>query len=57
LLCLGANVIDVAGAWFVNIFMLSYTTQTLHFDRAMVFGCLFIVAIVQLCIQLASDGA
>ena len=54
LLCLGANVIGVAGAWFVNTFMLSYTTQTLHFDRAMVLSCLFIVAIVQFCTQLAS---
>ena len=54
LLCLGANVIGVAGAWFVNTFMLNYTTQTLGLDRALILDCLFIVAFIQLGTQLAS---
>ncbi|POR47921.1 sugar transport protein [Paraburkholderia eburnea] len=54
LLCLGANVIGVAGAWFVNTFMLNYTTQTLGLDRGLILDCLFIVAFIQLFTQLAS---
>ncbi|TDV27258.1 MFS transporter [Paraburkholderia caballeronis] len=54
LLCLGANVIGVAGAWFVNTFMLNYTTQTLGLDRGLILDCLFVVAFVQLGTQLAS---
>ncbi|QCU28732.1 MHS family MFS transporter [Burkholderia pseudomallei] len=54
LLCLGANVIGVAGAWFVNTFMLNYTTQTLGLDRALILDCLFVVAFIQLGTQLAS---
>jgi MFS family permease len=54
LLCLGANVIGVAGAWFVNTFMLNYTTQTLNLDRALILDCLFVVAFIQLGTQLAS---
>jgi MFS family permease len=54
LLCLGANVIGVAGAWFVNTFMLNYTTQTLGLDRALILDCLFVVAFIQLGTQLAA---
>jgi MFS family permease len=54
LLCLGANVIGVAGAWFVNTFMLNYTTQTLGLDRALILDCLFVVAFIQLGTQLMS---
>jgi MFS family permease len=54
LLCLGANVIGVAGAWFVNTFMLNYTTQTLGLDRALILDCLFVVAFIQLFTQLGS---
>jgi MFS family permease len=54
LLCLGANVIGVAGAWFVNTFMLNYTTQTLGLNRAMMLDCLFVVAFIQLGTQLAA---
>jgi MFS family permease len=54
LLCLGANVIGVAGAWFVNTFMLSFTTETLGLERALVLDCLFVVAFIQLFTQLAS---
>ncbi|QCP53519.1 MHS family MFS transporter [Trinickia violacea] len=54
LLCLGANVIGVAGAWFVNAFMLNYTTQTLGIDRALMLDCLFAVAFLQLATQFAS---
>ncbi|WP_144110643.1 MFS transporter [Paraburkholderia sp. BCC1886] len=54
LLCLGANVIGVAGAWFVNTFMLSYTTQTLGLDRGLILDCLFVVAFVQLLTQLGA---
>ena len=54
LLCLGANVIGVAGAWFVNTFMLNYTTQTLGFDRTLILNCLFVVAFVQLGTQLTA---
>ncbi|MFX1764801.1 MFS transporter [Paraburkholderia sp. A1RI-2L] len=54
LLCLGANVIGVAGAWFVNTFMLNYTTQTLGLDRALILDCLFVVAFIQFFTQLAS---
>jgi MFS family permease len=54
LLCLGANVIGVAGAWFVNAFMLNYTTQTLGLDKATILNCLFIVAFIQLVNQLTA---
>jgi MFS family permease len=54
LLCLGANVIGVAGAWFVNTFMLNYTTQTLGLDRGLILDCLFVVAFIQLFTQLFS---
>ncbi|WP_321866922.1 MFS transporter [Paraburkholderia tropica] len=54
LLCLGANVIGVAGAWFVNTFMLNYTTQTLGLDRTLILDCLFVVAFIQFFTQLAS---
>ncbi|NPT44829.1 MFS transporter [Paraburkholderia sp. 1N] len=54
LLCLGANVIGVAGAWFVNTFMLNYTTQTLGLDRSLILDCLFVVAFIQLFTQLGS---
>jgi len=54
LLCLGANVIGVAGAWFANTFMLSYTTQTLGFERSLMLNCLFVVAFVHLGTQLFS---
>lgn len=52
LLCLGANVIGVAGAWFVNTFMLNFTTETLGLDRGLILDCLFVVAFVQLFNQL-----
>ncbi|BCQ26263.1 MFS transporter [Caballeronia sp. NK8] len=54
LLCLGANVIGVAGAWFVNTFMLSFTTETLGLDRALILDCLFVVAFVHFFNQLIS---
>jgi len=54
LLCLGANVIGVAGAWFANTFMLSYSTQTLGFDRSLMLNCLFAVAFIHLGTQLVS---
>lgn len=54
LLCLGANVIGVAGAWFANTFMLSYSTQTLGFDRSLMLNCLFAVAFIHLSTQLFS---
>lgn len=52
LLCLGANVIGVAGVYFVNTFMLNYTTQTLGLDRGLILDCLFGVAFIQLFTQL-----
>jgi len=54
LLCLGANVIGVAGAWFVNAFMLNYTTQTLGLDKGTILNCLFVVAFIQLVNQLTA---
>ncbi|SAL82871.1 transporter protein [Caballeronia arvi] len=54
LLCLGANVIGVAGAWFCNTFMLSFTTETLGISRALMLDCLFIVAFVHFFNQLFS---
>lgn len=54
LLCLGANVIGVAGAWFCNTFMLSFTTETLGISRSLMLDCLFIVAFVHFFNQLLS---
>ncbi|VVE00106.1 Inner membrane metabolite transport protein YhjE [Pandoraea eparura] len=54
LLCLGANVIGVAGAWFLNTFMLSFTTQTLGLSREMILDCLFVVAFIHFFNQLFS---
>ncbi|SAK55030.1 transporter protein [Caballeronia hypogeia] len=54
LLCLGANVIGVAGAWFCNTFMLSFTTETLGISRSLMLDCLFIVAFVHFFNQLFS---
>ncbi|WP_414441032.1 MFS transporter [Burkholderia sp. 22PA0106] len=54
LLCLGANVIGVAGAWFCNTFMLSFATGTLGISRALMLDCLFVVAFVHFFNQLFS---
>jgi MFS family permease len=51
LLCIGANTLGIAGVYFTNTFMISYTTQQLHLDRSLILECLFFVAVIQFCLQ------
>lgn len=51
LLCIGANTLGIAGVYFTNTFMISYTTQQLHLERSLILECLFFVAIIQFCVQ------
>ena len=51
LLCIGANTLGIAGVYFTNTFMISFTTQQLNMPRALILECLFVVAIIQFCIQ------
>lgn len=46
LLCIGANTLGIAGVYFTNTFMISYTTQQLHLERSLILECLFFVAII-----------
>ncbi|HZZ02706.1 MFS transporter [Paraburkholderia sp.] len=50
-LCMGVCTVAIGGIYFTNTFMLSYTTQTLGLDRKLILDCLFIVALLQLCVQ------
>ncbi|GGJ78391.1 MFS transporter [Pseudomonas matsuisoli] len=51
LLCIGANTLGIAGVYFTNTFMLSYTTQVMELPRSMILDCLFFVAIIQFIVQ------
>ncbi|RRV10249.1 MFS transporter [Pseudomonas sp. v388] len=51
LLCIGANTLGIAGVYFTNTFMIAYTTQQLSLPRSLILECLFVVAIIQFCIQ------
>lgn len=51
LLCIGANTIGIAGVYFTNTFMISYTTQVLGLNRSLILDCLFFVAIIQFVAQ------
>lgn len=51
LLCIGANTLGIAGVYFTNTFMIAYTTQQLEIPRSLILDCLFVVAIIQFCIQ------
>ncbi|MDY7564785.1 MFS transporter [Pseudomonas sp. RTC3] len=51
LLCIGANTLGIAGVYFTNTFMIAYTTQQLNLPRSLILECLFVVAIIQFCIQ------
>jgi len=51
LLCIGANTLGIAGVYFTNTFMIAYTTQQLELPRSLILECLFVVAIIQFCIQ------
>lgn len=51
LLCIGANVIGVAGVYFTNTFMISYTTTYLEISRSTILDALLVVAIIQFCVQ------
>ncbi|MEG5262911.1 MFS transporter [Pseudomonas sp. JDS28PS106] len=51
LLCIGANTLGIAGVYFTNTFMISYTTQVLSISRSLILDCLFLVAIVQFIAQ------
>ncbi|MBP5085489.1 MHS family MFS transporter [Pseudomonas chlororaphis] len=51
LLCIGANTLGIAGVYFTNTFMIAYSTQQLGLPRSLILECLFVVAIIQLCIQ------
>lgn len=47
LLAIGANVLGIAGFYFVNTFMLSYTTSYLEMDRKLILNVLLVVSFVQ----------
>ncbi|MHC5224747.1 MFS transporter [Ignatzschineria sp. LJL83] len=47
LLAIGANVLGIAGFYFVNTFMLSYTTVYLKMDRTLILNVLLVVSFVQ----------
>ncbi|WP_233237072.1 MFS transporter [Bordetella sp. LUAb4] len=49
-LAVGANVLGIAGFYFTNTFMIAYTTQYLHMDRAVILDCLLVVSVMQFCI-------
>ena len=51
LLCMGVCTVAIGGIYFTNTFMLSYTTQTMGLDRALILDCLFVVAIIQFFVQ------
>nr|BFD43377.1 MFS transporter [Pseudomonas sp. FFPRI_1] len=51
LLCIGANTLGIAGVYFTNTFMIAYTTQQLEIPRSLILECLFVVAIIQFCVQ------
>lgn len=53
-LAIGANVYGIAGVYFSNIFMISYATQYLQLDRAMILDCMFWVALLQFFVQLGA---
>ncbi|WP_416047575.1 MFS transporter [Cupriavidus basilensis] len=53
-LAIGANVYGIAGVYFSNIFMISYATQYLALDRAMILDCMFWVAVLQFFVQLGA---
>ncbi|MGF6772197.1 MFS family permease [Paraburkholderia sp. GAS199] len=46
-LCIGANTIGIAGVYFTNTFMISYTTQNIGVSKSLILDCLFAVAIIQ----------
>ncbi|MFL9992487.1 MFS transporter [Paraburkholderia sediminicola] len=50
-LCIGANTIGIAGVYFTNTFMISYTTQNIGVSRSLILDCLFAVAIIQFLAQ------
>ena len=47
MLAIGANVLGIAGFYFTNTFMLVYTTQYLHLERALVLNGLLAVSVMQ----------
>lgn len=51
LLCIGANTLGIAGVYFTNTFMLSYTTQVLELSRSLILDCLLFVALIQFLVQ------
>ncbi|AJZ61009.1 sugar (and other) transporter family protein [Paraburkholderia fungorum] len=50
-LCIGANTIGIAGVYFTNTFMISYTTQNIGVSKSLILDCLFAVAIIQFLAQ------
>ncbi|MHC6225983.1 MFS transporter [Pseudomonas sp. X10] len=51
LLCIGANTLGIAGVYFTNTFMIAYSTQQLGLPRSLILECLFVVAVIQFCVQ------
>jgi MFS family permease len=49
--CIGANTIGIAGVYFTNTFMISYTTQYVGVTKSLILDCLFAVAIIQFLTQ------
>ncbi len=49
--CIGANTIGIAGVYFTNTFMISYTTQNVGVSKSLILDCLFAVAIIQFLAQ------
>lgn len=47
LFAIGANVLGIAGFYFVNTFMLSYTTSYLDMDRKLILNVLLVISFIQ----------
>lgn len=52
LLCIGAGAMGIAGVYFTNTLMISYTTTYLGISSKTILDCLLIVAFFQIAIQL-----
>ncbi|WP_420993116.1 MFS transporter [Cupriavidus sp. 30B13] len=50
-LCIGANTFGIAGVYFTNTFMISYTTQYVGVTKSLILDCLFAVAVIQFLTQ------
>ncbi|WP_144108966.1 MFS transporter [Paraburkholderia sp. BCC1886] len=51
LLVAGANTVGISSAYFLVVFMLTYTTQYLHIPRTVILDCVFASTCLQLCVN------